>query len=681
MPRMYRLVTTMWLVSLAIACNSALAKDGDSRVRARVDFKRHVMPLLSRLRCNSCHAREESPGGLRLSVLAGDPAADYAALAKDHGGRRVSPVEPATSLLITRPLGYRGCQGLKVDSAAYHILLRWIAEGASDASPDGAPATRISIEPPDDPLRPGDITKLRVFAEWANGDRDDVTLWTVFGGGKEDVATVTADGRLDIVGGGFTTITARYAYRGAAVPLTIAIGEAEVKIDSPVNNFIDERIIAGWRRARVTPAASTKDAPFCRRAYQHLIGRQPTPRELVQFLRDDRPSNRTALIDSLLQRKEYARHWAHVWTEWLLMESKVSDESYLALVQWLTGSFESGLTLDDTARRLLTARGKLADNGATAFYSAHPTEEKLAGATESVFLGSSSACARCHPHPRAAWKPSDFTAISSQFAGVLSAPSKEEGAEIDVRGSRVQRHALATEITRTRKREFARNMVNRYWAELFGRGLVEPVNDLSSTNLPTHPQLLNQLTDEFLSHNMDTKYLLRLICNSHTYQLSSELSPAQANEEWFYSRFYPRRLRPWALHHSIRQAVGLKREPPEVSLAVWRESQHLFLSGRPRTSSCPRNPPPTISQALHLINSNRIGELLANPNGIIARSLAAGKSNARIVDDFYLRTLTDLPDQSAKKQIEAHFKKTPRRTALEDVLWALMNTKEFLFIH
>ena len=361
---------------------------------------------------------------------------------------------------------------------------------------------------------------------------------------------------------GFAVVTARFANQTASLPITVAFADTEPAIDDHANNFVDKRVIDGWRRARIQPSKQATDLQFCRRVYLQLIGQQPTTGELLRFLRDDSSQRRKRLIDELLKRDEYFEHWSYIWAEWLLGTGEVDDDDHLRLVRWLTRQLRQPGSIRQIVHKLLAANGRTADNAAVTVYAAHPTAIEMAETTSQVFLGKSLGCARCHRHPTAGWKAEEFRSISTALEGLVVKGEKPDSPFV-ISGPIAPRRGLADEITIKRKRDFARNLVNRYWAELLGRGLYNPLGDFQTVAACSHPELLEELTDDLLAHDCDVQHLLRTICSSRAYQLSHEFDSKQGRDQWFLSHFPVQRAKPWVLRRAMQLAAGAKlgRQP------------------------------------------------------------------------------------------------------------------------
>jgi hypothetical protein len=695
-----------------------------------VSFARDVEPVLTKLGCNggACHGSFQGRGGLRLSLWGFDPQADYAALVADARGRRIFAGAPETSLLLLKPtLGvpHAGGRRLEAGSEAYDILKTWIEQGLARPTPDDPTVTELSVEPAELILQPGNELSLRVTATWSDGVSRDVTRWSRFESRSEPVATVTPEGRITAAGAGRSIVTVLFGGQSASVAVTIPTSRPTT-IEFAANNFIDEHLAAEWHKLGIAPATDATDAEFARRAYLDIIGTLPAPDEVRAFLSASDPRKREQLVDSLLARPEYADFWALQWSDRLKIHRRALGEKGLASFNgWLKQALRDNRPFDEVVRELLVAQGNLYTSGPVAFYFVDQTPEALAETTAQVFLGVRLHCAKCHHHPFEVWSQDDYYGLAACFARVQRKDTKEGGryggaqavtlaatgsvtnpatgaaavpsllgtplTELPASGD--ERAALAAWLTDPANPYFARNIVNRYWGDLFGRGLVEPVDDIRGTNPASHPQLLDQLTADFTEHGYDVKRLIRLICTSRAYQLASEIAPHRDLDGQFVTHRVPRRLPAEVLLDAVNQAVGA-HEPfdsfpvgtraitlPDPAVA----SYFLDVFGRPLRVSgceCERVSRVDLRQVLRLANSDALQAKLSAADGRVAQLVAAGQSDEAIIQELYLGTLSRLPTQEEGSSAAQYVAtSSSRQEGLEDVLWTLLNLPEFVFNH
>jgi hypothetical protein len=723
--------TLPWLILLAMSGRCHAGADGANLPANSADFARDVVPVLTKAGCSTgaCHGSFQGRGGFRLSLLGYDPAADYDALVKDGRGRRFFPAAPEQSLLLRKPtleLPHGGGRRLDRGSAEYRILHDWIAQGTPPPRAD-VRVVRLEVAPAEVVLSAGEQAALRVTAHWSDGATQDASPWALYESRDERAAEVTPAGRITSTGPGRVAVTVRYLGQVAAVPVTTPFGPAGDAPTRASRNFIDTLVTAEWRKLGLTPAPEADDAEFVRRVYLDLIGTLPTPDETRRFIASAAADRRALLIDELLARPEYADFWSLKWSDLLRAHRRALGEKGLASFHgWLKNALRENRPFDQTVRELLTAEGNLYTRGPVAFYFVDKTPEELAETTAQVFLGVRLQCAKCHHHPFEVWSQDDYYGLAAFFARLERKDTREGGAfggaqsvkplvagsirnptsgrEIapaalgwplpaDSTAARDIRAELAAWVTRPANPHFARNIVNRYWGYLLGRGLVDPIDDLSATNPPLMPAVLDALAADFTAHQFDLKHLLRTIARSAVYQRASEIAPARDEEGRFFTHRVPRRLPAEVLLDAINQAAGTTESfrdlPPGMRAIALADSavDSYFLNtfGRPKrttTCECERGGRPDLSQALHLANSETIHAKVTHAEGRVARLLAAGRPDAAILDELYLAALCRLPDE-IERQAAADIltSAASRQEAFEDLLWALLNCPEFTFSH
>jgi hypothetical protein len=725
-------MTRVVLIGLLI-CSAASVRAAEPSAPAEegeIDFLRDVIPALTKAGCNmgACHGSFQGRGGLRLSLMGFDPAADYEALVKDARGRRVFPAAPDQSLLLRKPaleVPHGGGRRLDPSDESYEILYDWIADGLPAPRAD-LHVERIEVAPQELLLAVDEQAGLRVRAQWSDGQVRDVTGWAQYELREESVATVDTAGVVVSHGPGRAAVTVRYHGLVAAVPVTTpfaALGEA---LDWPAANFVDELVAAEWRKLGLQPAAQADDWEFVRRAYLDLVGTLPTADEARIFAASADPQKREHLIDELLARPEYVDYWALKWSDLLRAHRRSLGEKGLAsFAGWLRDRLRQNAPFDAVVRELLTAEGNLYTQGPVAFYFVDKTPEELAETTAQIFLGVRLACAKCHHHPFEVWSQDDYYGLAAFFTGVARKDTREGGAygglqSVKVSPATALRHpnsgrelppralgweppadaltgdarkALADWATSPENPRFARTLVNRYWGALFGRGLVHPVDDLSTTNPPIYPAVLDALTADFVTHDCDVKHLLRTLATSRVYGLAVEVAPARDAEGAFFTHRVPRRLPAEVLLDALNQAAGTTEDfakLPRGTRAIQLpdsnvDSYFLTTFGRPRrtnTCECERVSRPDLSQALHLANGNAVHGKVTSEQGRVARLLASNASDTQIVEELYLSALTR-PPTSEEQTLALQFVATApsRKEGVEDLLWTLLNLPEFALGH
>lgn len=713
-------------LALADACPAAAAP---------VDFERDVQPILTRYGCNAgaCHGKARGQNGFQLSLLGFDPNFDYAALAKEGRGRRVFLAAPERSLLLRKPTGkvpHGGGLRLKPGGPEYHVLLRWIEAGMPRRIPGTPKLAGVAVSPNERVLDAKSTLRLKVTAKYSDGSTRDVTPLSQFQSNESAIASVDENGLVKTTGiVGEAAIMARYMGRIAVCNVTVPMPGSvpdSLYAKLPRKNFIDGHVWNKLRRLRITPSLPTPDHKFLRRAFADIIGRVPTPDEARKFFVDKSPDKREKLIDYLLQQPEYADFWANKWADLLRPNPyRVGIKAVLNYDAWIRDSFRRNKPYDQFVRELVTAQGSTFKYGAVTLFRDRRSPDELTTIVSQLFLGIRLECAKCHHHPFEVWGQDDFYSFAAYFAKIgrkgtgLSPPisgseeivftAKTGSVKHPLTGEVIPprplfgtapkmgpngdpREALAAWITSDSNPYFAKVIVNRVWADLMGRGLVEPVDDLRATNPPTNGPLLDALAGDFRRQKYDLKKLIRRIATSHVYGLSSLPNQRNVTDTRYYSRHLRKRLRAETLLDSVAAITGVPESfdaMPAGSQAkqVWTHRiPSLFLDafGRPDPNQdppCERTGETTVVQALHLMNSEKLAAKITSDKGRAAKLAASIRTSAEIVEELYLLVYSRFPTAAEGKIAEAVFQKpgTTRRQATEDLLWALLNTPEFVF--
>lgn len=715
---------------MAVAAGGATAADVPT-------FERHIMPMLTARGCNAggCHGKSGGQNGFALSLLGFDPEGDYRALVMQSRGRRVNPSAPDESLLIRKGTGevpHGGGRKLEPDGDDVVTLRAWIAAGAPRDPADAPRLSHITISPEPRSLAPGEILPLVVTAHDTDGTTRDVTAVTAFASNEPVIVRVGGDGRLTAgVLPGEASIMARFmghiATWNTIVPRPGAI-EAAAWDALPVKNFIDELAWKKHRALNVLPSQPADDATFLRRAFLDCIGRLPSPDEVRAFLADTDPQKRDRLVDDLLDRPEYADRWANLWADLLRPNPyRVGIKSTLSLDTFLRDAFARNLPYDRFVGELLTATGSVWRNGATVIYRDRRSPDEIVTLASQLFLGVRLECAKCHQHPFEVYGQGDFYGLAAYFARVgyagtgLSPPISGGEESVIVRTSGEVKHpltdavlppkplgadsgaepaepdrraALMTWLRSSEHPTFAAAAVNRVWAEFFGVGLVDPVDDFRATNPPSNPELLAALAAEFRSQGFDQKRLIATIMKSHLYGLSSLANETNAGDHRNFSRHYRRRLRAEVVADAVDDVTGMPSSyagtPPDTRAAqLWTHrtgSTFLDVFGRPDPNQdppCERITDATVVQAMHLMNGQHLHGKVTADAGRVARLAAGDATPEAIIDELYLAAYSRLPGQHEKQRLLAEFNRegATRRSVAEDVLWALLNTPEFVYVN
>lgn len=728
-----------------------------------LSFTNDVMPVLMKAGCyvGACHAKQGGQNGFQLSVLGYDPEADFNSVARQGAGRRVNRHDPGQSLLLTKPtlaLPHAGGRRFDEKSAEYRLLARWIAEGASFAQPAEPKLVRVEVEPKERVLPPKGAQHLLATAVYSDGSRRDITHDADFRSNEEGIAAVE-NGVIQASNlAGEAAIMTRYmgqvAVAQVTVPLKQAVSAAEYT-RLPRQNFLDDLVYRKLSQLNLLPSGLCDDATFHRRAYLDLIGTLPTPPETKAFLaecaaeldsreparmEDAEPRSgggkrkgeaaapapalkaRARLVDTLLNRPEYADYWGMRWVNLLLVDrDPLFPKGAYAYDHWVREAFRKNVPFDQFARDIVIASGETYRDGPSNFYRALATPIEQAKSISQLFLGVRIDCAQCHHHPNERWGQDDFYSMAAFFARVKRKGSSEfeqivyagpDGEVTHPKTDRVmppkplggeapqigededRREALARWMTAPENPFFAREIVNRTWAQMMGRGIVEPVDDLRLTNPGTNEPLLDALAKDFVAHGYDLKYLLRTIAASAAYQRSSVATANNAKDSRNYSRFYVKRLIAEVLLDGIGQVTGVPETfsgHPSTTRAIqmWDNKlpiEFLEVFGKPSRLSvceCDRPADGSVTQVLHLMNSTAIQNRLLSEKGTISRLEKSMLTPEQIVEDLYLTVYARLPSAEETKAAQAAFtrEKATRRTAIEDLMWVLLNSPEFIFNH
>lgn len=693
-----------------------------------VDFIREVNPVLSKVGCNqgTCHGSQGGKNGFKLSLRGYDSDYDYRALVDDISGRRFNRSEPSQSLILLKPTqGVPHEGGFLFDEASryYGILEQWIAEGCR-YNREAPRVTGIEIYPPTPMLQlRHDQQQLIVIAHFADNTTRDVTREAVFDTSNFEVATVSKQGLITAVQRGEAAALVRYEGHYAAAPVSI-LGNREGYewIPDREIGFIDSLVNAKLQRMKILPSGLADDAEFLRRVSLDIAGVPPTIEEVLAFVNDPTESEikRSAMIEKLLDSPMYVEHWTLKWSDLLLNRRKtVTERGVWSFRNWIRQSVAANKPYDQFAAELMTAGGSAFENPAANYFRIARDPKLVMENMTQVFLGTRFNCNQCHDHPFERWTQRQYYELSAYFADVgrkplpdgdefiftMSSPAQvvnpdtnqaaspkfpfEHTGTINADGTR--REQLAQWLVSEENPYFARSIVNRYWSYFFGRGIIDPVDDIRAGNPPSNPELLDQLTREFVAGGHDLKQLIRLICNSRTYQRSLETNEWNEDDNTNFSHALPRRLAAEQLYDAIIQAAGAPRALPGVP-AGFRASElpdsdvsvaFLDMFGRaPRESpcECERTTDVSLGQTLNMVNGPTIGDAIAHPHGIIARSMAAGAETPKLIETVYLSTLCRKPSEDETLRAQEYFASAgDQKAAAEDLMWALINSPAFLF--
>lgn len=684
-------------------------------------FRQDVIPALTVAGCNqgACHGAAQGRDGFRLSLRGCDPADDYTAITREARGRRIDLQNPDNSLLLTRGLGkaaQNGCRGFVVGDPSTEIVRAWLAARCPD---DANPVALHHLEVTPSARRlvaPTKGQQLTARAVFVNDTSRDVTGLTLFSTSDSEIATVDRTGRVVFQKPGAVAILGRYLHGQHVVRLAYHEPKPGFVWEAPPEvNFIDKHVFAKLKELELPPAELCSDAVFLRRVALDLCALQPTPDLLRAFSEDNDPRKRAKLVEQLLDRGDHADFWALKWLDALRSSRNALQlEGANAYRLWWRGHVRANTPFDAVVRELLTATGHAYEAGAVNYFRVTRTPDDLAEITGQVFLGTRIGCARCHDHQHDRWTRADFRDFAGFFAGLKFTPAPRApkqsrgevlglvpteqaarypgGAVATFAPGQDRRAALAEWLTAKETPYFARATVNRVWTHLLGRGIVDPVDDLRDANPPANEALLNALADDFVRHRYDVRHLLRTILASRTYQLASTPHPPSKDDTRNFARTYPRMLSPEQLIDAISAITEVADKYPDLPAGTraiqvpdpWTSNAFLKTFGRPARElacECADQRGPNLASTLHLMNSDAIQKKLQEPRNRIGRLLDRKATDQEIVEDLFLAVLGRLPKAEERVQIVNHLTKggMSRRQALEDILWAILNTKEFLF--
>ena len=710
---------------------------------SEVSFRRDVMPVLFRAGCNqgTCHGSSRGKDGFRLSLFGFDPQGDYFRLVEDMAARRINLAVPEQSLMLLKATGsvpHSGGQRFTADSPYYRTLKQWIEAGATPDVADVARPVEITLSP-ESLLFNGskDSAQTKVTARYSDGTTRDVTHLALFFSNNPDTVTIDTAGRVVPGQRGDTFVFARFDRFTIGSEVIVLPTDSQYEWSNPpVHNFIDAAVYDRLQKLHVLPSRLADDSSFLRRVYLDLSGRPPTVDEYNSFMNSER--DRNVLIDRLLASEDFADVWAGLWGEAVRLKgggytpTATDMKAAEAYYQWIRQQFLDNRPLDEFVREQITATGSNLTHGPSNLYTmlVHDVRFKpknFAADFAQLFTGVQIQCAECHNHPFDRWTMDDYYGFVSFFTGIkrkrgaeprefyiyndlAGAPSRHlvdgrpmsatvlggsEPADPEQDG----RVVLANWLTSADNELFSRNLANRIWAHFFGRGLVEPVDDMRISNPPTNKPLLDALAKRLVDSGFDLRALVRDICRSRVYQLSVEPNETNGQDTRQFSRSRLRRLRADVLLDTVTTATGWKRgyayfplgtkaiqhypiTPGDTTGSTFGDPFFETFGRSPRASvcACETKSEPTLSQTLHMIVGDTTRASVGS--GLITQLIAADRTPVQIIEELYIRCLTRKPsDQERAGMLELVGDQRKDRAVYEDILWSLLNSTEFAFNH
>lgn len=697
-----------------------------AEVAPSVSFVNEVLPILTKAGCNagSCHGAASGKNGFGLSLFAFDPARDHTTLTRDLRGRRLDVAVPDESLFLKKAsarIPHQGGKRLPADGAFYGELRAWVAAGAADDRAAAPALTRIEVQPDNAVVvGSGQRLPLVLLAHYQDGSDRDVTTQALWSSSNDAAVTVDGRGHACSHDAGEANLLARYG--GLAVVTQVQVhadARPFVWPGTEPRNFVDEFVFAKLRRAHVVPAESCSDEVFLRRVHLDLLGVLPTVDETLAFLEDTSDDKRGALVGRLLARPEFATVQAMAWADVLQVDGETMEKKGAALMtRYLQAAFGDHRPFDAVVRELLTAEGASFTTPAVNFYTAANQPNLMAEQAAQVFLGVRLQCAQCHNHPFENWTMDDYYGFAAYFGQVARKRAEDptEWIVYDRRNGEVRhkldnrvvapkllgappgkippgadrRAVLAEWLTASENPFFAKNLANRVWVALFGRGIVDPPDDVRVSNPPSHPDLLARLAQLLIDAKFDFRPLYRTICASHTYQAGRHAdTPAAA----LFAGNQVRRLSAEQLLDAVAAVTGVPTLYPGLPLGspasaiVGGKTGVRFLDvfGRPARSSactCDRSDEPTLSQTLHLVNGDTITTKLAAKSGHLQQALARQQKPEALLDELFLRAYCRRPTPAEEDALLQRVQQaTDKNSVWQDLYWAVLNSREFTFQH
>lgn len=700
----------------------------NSGVDRPVSFKLDVMPVFMKAGCNtgSCHGAARGKDGFRLSLFGFDPDGDHFRITRELPGRRVDLAVPASSLLVEKSVGdvpHTGGKRFDKDSTLNKTLLEWIAKGTPEDPADQATCTSIELYPKQAVLDGAGATqKLVVVGHYSDGTTRDVTSLASLFSNNDVSAEVAEDGTVTAGERGEAFVMARFdVHTVGAQFLTLPQGlEYQQRPEEPVN-YIDELVASKLKKLRMHPSEICSDEEFLRRVYIDLVGLLPTNDEYVAFMSDSSPNKREQKVDELLTRKAFTEVWVSKWAEWLMMRSsnQVSQKSIVLYYQWLVDQIANNVPLDKMVQDLLASSGGTFSVAQTNFYEIERDQLKVAENVAQIFMGMRIQCAQCHNHPFDRWTQDDYYSFAAFFSqigrkrgedyreqiiynrggGEVKHPVTNQnaipvflgGGAADTAG-KDRREVVAKWLASPENPYFAQNFANRIWQHFFGIGIIEPVDDVRVSNPPSNPELLEELSKRFTEYNYDMRKIVRDICLSKTYQRSTRRNESNQKDELNFAHQNIRRIKAESMLDIISQITNTKDDfaklPPgarAVQIADGATSNYFLTTfgraTRETACSCEVKMEPTLSQALHLMNGDTVNSKMQQ-GGVLAELKKLELEPMQIVDRLYIQTLTRQPTEEEKQSLAPLFAEGANvDQGLEDVFWALLNSRELLFNH
>ncbi|MBI2688312.1 MAG: DUF1553 domain-containing protein [Acidobacteria bacterium] len=717
-------------IALLLGCGTLAAQAPKAKLSVpRISFVNDIVPILTKAGCanSNCHGSVRGQAGFKLSLFGYEPELDYAAIVKDADGRRIDRQRPETSLVLTKPtyeIQHGGGERFKNNSLEFAAIRDWIRQGALFDSPNSPRIRDLTVSPAEITLAGESATgKLTAKAAFSNGAVTDVSAKVQYTPSDETIVEIGPAGELKALRTGETTVMVRTLGKAVAARVYVIRRAAGAGYRAPAhNNFIDDHVFAKLKRLNILPSQLSSDTQFLRRVYLDVTGSLPTEEESLEFLSSQEESKRSRLIDRLLESPEYSEVWATRLSDVFRVGGGVGPKAARNMYHHLRTAIATDRPYSELVSQMLTSSGGVSRNAPSNFYRTNfdlkPEDAPIT--VSQTLLGIRLDCARCHNHPFEKWTQNDFWGFAAFFGRTefkftpldaalilkdrseiinpgtkkLAIPKYLDGPEVTEGPDEDIRERLAAWITSPKNPWFSRAIVNRVWKHYMGRGLVEPVDDFRVTNPPTNPALLDALADDFAKSNFSLRQLSRRILNSRTYQLSSEFNDSNRGDQINYASYYVKRLMAEQLMDALSQVAGeqevyrgMKSGARSFEIPAGSPNYFLTTFGRPmfRDVICERDEQPAMAQALHLIAGDTLNKKIVSQKGALARMLDDPYlRDEDVVRRMFFSALVRPPEKTEVELALAPIKekgKVARRKAFEDLLWALLNSKEFLYNH
>ncbi len=707
-----------------------------------INFPNQVVPVFTKLGCNSggCHGKLAGQNGFRLSLLGFEPELDYLTLVKESRGRRLMPSAPDQSLFLLKGTGqvpHGGGRKLEPASDEYKVIRRWVAAGMPYGTEKDPVVAKISVFPEHRIMQRQSKQQFAVYAHYSDGTVEDITHRTQYESNDTEVAVVDGTATVRTLGmSGQAAIMARYQGNVAVFRTTVPLGTATPAWDFAAKTVVDQHTSAQWKQLGLVPSALATDEVFVRRIYLDLTGTLPTPAQALAFVANPAADKRDKLIDRLIDSPAYADYFANKWADILRVKRRGETQraaGTFAFHAWIREAVANDMPYSEFARAILGANGDETSNPPTVWYKELEKPENFVDDTAQVFLGLRMACANCHHHPYEKWSQDDYWGMAAFFGRVgrkqVPVPGYDQqrgllqmqviftrssgsitnkktnkpaiikpldGEPMEFTADEDPRQKLVDWMADPKNPYFAKAVANRYWAHFLGRGIVDPLDDMRVTNPPSNPELLDALAKNLIDNKFSLKALVKAICKSRTYQLSSLPNEWNKHDKQAYARYYPKRMQAEVLLDALNQVTdsptafnGLPKDKNAPNRAVQLPdesftSYFLDVFGRPQRQSaceCERVSEANLAQVLHLLNSDEVQQKLTRGNGRADKLAADKRPEADKLTELFLwaygRKPTDADLKAALWHVAKHA--ANKKTAYENILWALVNSKEFIF--